>query len=416
MRTEVLNTGSELLLGHVLNTHLAFLAEKLFPLGLTVSRQTTVPDGPDIRAALSETFGRADLVLVTGGLGPTTDDITREITAELLALPLENDPEIERAIAARFLRRGIPMTDRVMRQAQKPVGAQVLPNAFGTAPGLYIPPQPLAAGSTAERSPHFILLPGPPRELHPMVESVVIPLLRSLVPPASDRLLQTWRIVGVPESTVEDRVGEALIALGIEPGYCARLGQVDVRVLGNQAQIDAAEQLLLREFSHAMLPSGARPLEEWLVEILTAHQQTLVTAESCTGGTLAGRITNVPGASSVFLRGYITYANEAKADLGVEVDLIEKHGAVSEEVAGRMALCAKTVGKSTYALATTGIAGPGGATPGKPVGTVFVALAGPGELLRVEKHHFPTDRLSFKQLASQTALDLLRRELMSRHG
>lgn len=414
MRTEVLNTGSELLLGHVLNTHLAFLAESLFPLGLTISRQLTVPDGPDIREALLETFGRADLVIVTGGLGPTTDDLTREITAELLGLPLEHDPDIEAAIAARFQRRGIPMTSRVLRQAQKPVGAQILPNAFGTAPGLYIPPQPLPPGSKAERSPHFLLLPGPPRELHPMVETSVLPLLRSLAPPPSGQLMQTWRIVGVPESTVEDRVGEALIALGIDPGYCARLGEVDVRVLGNKAQISAAEALLLKEFSYAMLPSGARPLEEWLVEELTARQLTLGTAESCTGGALAHRITNVPGASAVFLRGYITYANEAKEDLGVPGELIQQHGAVSEEVAGQMARCAQASGKTTYALSTTGIAGPGGATETKPLGTVFVALAGPEGSLRVEKHQFRTDRVSFKQLVSQTALDLLRRELMGR--
>ena len=414
MILEVLNTGSELLLGHVLNTHLAFLAHSVFPLGLTVNRQVTVPDGPAIRDTLEDTFGRADIVIVTGGLGPTTDDLTREITAELLGLPLEHDPEIEAAIAARFLRRGIAMTQRVLRQAQKPVGAYVIKNEFGTAPGLYIPPQPIPGNRRTDFSPHFFLLPGPPRELHPMVEASVVPLLREILPETKAAHMETWRIVGVPESTVEDRVGEALIALGIDPGYCARLGEVDVRVIGTQEQIAAAEALLLREFEDAMLPSGARPLEEWLVEELTAKQLTLATVESCTGGSLANRITNVPGASAAFLRGYITYANEAKIDLGVNPDLLLEHGAVSEDVAGQMAVCARKQANSTYALSTTGIAGPSGATETKPLGTVFVALAGPEGELWVEKHRFQTDRQSFKQLASQTALDLLRRRLMGR--
>ncbi|MEI6712542.1 MAG: CinA family nicotinamide mononucleotide deamidase-related protein [Verrucomicrobiota bacterium] len=411
MRLEVLNTGSELLLGHVVNTHLGFLAHSIFPLGLIIHRQVTVPDGPAIRDALQETFTRADIVIVTGGLGPTTDDLTRELTAELLGLPLEHDPAIESAIAARFKRRDIPMTDRVMRQAQKPVGSRILPNAFGTAPGLYIPPQPLP-GTEAGNSPHLFLLPGPPKELHPMVEHTLVPLLRELLPASQRALMETWRIVGVPESTVEDRVGEALIALGIDPGYCARLGEVDVRVVGTAEQIEAAAGILQKEFGDSMLPSGARPLEEWLVEELTNRHLTLASAESCTGGALANRITNVPGASAVFLEGRITYANEAKVELGVPAQLIEQHGAVSEPVAGQMAICARNRANSTYALSTTGIAGPGGATEEKPLGTVFVALAGPNGLLRVEKHRFHTDRLSFKHLTSQTALDLLRKELM----
>lgn len=412
MRLEVLNTGSELLLGHVLNTHLVFLAQSLFPLGISVTRQTTVPDGHAIRDALQETFGRADAVIVTGGLGPTTDDVTRELTAELLGLPMEHDPETEIAIVERFRRRSIPMTSRVLRQAMKPKGAVILPNPFGTAPGLYLSPQFLAADAPAEKSPHLFLLPGPPRELQPMVESSVLPLLRGLVPEQSGRLQQTWRIVGVPESTVEDRVGEALIALGIDPGYCARLGEVDVRVVGSAEQIAGAEAILLEHFRASMLPSGARPLEEWLLETLHSRGQTLATAESCTGGALANRITHVPGASAVFLRGWIPYANAAKLDLGVSAEHLARHGAVSEEVAGDLARCARAAAGSSYALATTGIAGPGGATEQKPLGTVFVALAGPEDLLRVEKHRFQTDRQSFKQLVTQTALDLLRRNLV----
>ncbi|MEY5026804.1 MAG: hypothetical protein RLZZ244_2332 [Verrucomicrobiota bacterium] len=408
MRLEVLNTGSELLLGQVQNTHLAFLATSLFPLGLAISRQTTVPDGPAIRDALQETFGRADIVLVTGGLGPTTDDITRETTAALLGLELVHDPEVEAAILARFHARGIPVTPRVLRQAMKPTGAEVLKNPFGTAPGLYLPPQSLAGVST----PHLFLLPGPPRELQPMVETAVIQKLRSLLPPRPDQHLRTWRVLGIPESTVEATIGEALIARGIEPGYCARLGEVDIRVVGSTEQIEAAEALIQECFSDAMLPSGARPLEEWLVEEMSRRQYTLATAESCTGGFIAHRITNVPGASAVLLSGWVTYSNASKIELGVPAELIEQQGAVSEAVAAHLAGCARKASGATHALAATGIAGPGGAVPHKPQGTVFIALSAP-EGVRVEKHQFRTDRLSFKQLASQTALDMLRRSLMN---
>lgn len=409
MHAEILNTGSELLLGQVLNTHLSFLAQSLFPVGVLVSRQTTVPDGPDIRTALLESFQRSQIVIVTGGLGPTTDDVTREITADLLGMKMLHDPAVEAAIADRFKKRGIPMTSRVLRQAQKPEGAQILPNPFGTAPGLYLPPHPLP--DSPLKSPHLFLLPGPPRELQPMVETSVLPILKSVLPSEAGVLMRTWRIVGVPESIVEDKVGEALIALGIDPGYCARLGEVDVRVLGTEQQISSAGALLEREFHNELLPSDSRTIEEWLLDQCTQKAWTIATAESCTGGSIANRITNVPGSSAVFLTGEVTYANEAKERLGVPNDLIVRHGAVSEEVAGAMAAAVRTKAGSTFGLATTGIAGPGGATDTKPLGTVFIACAGPDGKIVVEKQQFQTDRLSFKNLATQAALNLLRKEM-----
>ena len=412
MRVELLNTGSELLLGQVLNTHLATLAEQLWPLGLTIQRQVTVPDGDAIRLALLETFGRADIVIITGGLGPTTDDLTRDITAELLGLELHADPAIEKSIVERLEKRGIRLTERVLRQAQRPKEAEILTNRYGTAPGLYLPPLPLQNG---ELSPHLFLLPGPPRELKPMMEEEVLPRLRKLQPDSPRNQMQTWRVVGIPESHVEDAVGEALLKLGIEPGYCARPNEVDVRIIGTEAQLAAAQSLLETAFGPAMLPRDTRSLEHWLVETLQQRGLTLATAESCTGGSLAGKITDVPGSSSVFGYGFVTYANAAKVALGVPAELLEAHGAVSEPVARALALCAQQVAGADYALATTGIAGPTGGSEEKPVGTVFIALALPDKTVLVEKFRYQSDRQIFKQLTTQSAFNLLRKQLLISH-
>lgn len=409
-RVELINTGSELLLGQVLNTHLQFLADALWPLGLSISRQLTVPDGPVIREALLESFQRAEIVFVTGGLGPTTDDLTRDIVAELLELPLKEDPEIALAIRERLDKRGIRVTDRIFRQAQRPAEAVVLANRFGTAPGLYFPPMPLGK-EEGKLSPHLFLLPGPPRELKPMVETEVLPRLRALLPTTQDRVMRLWRIVGVPESHVEEAVGEALLALGIEPGYCARPGEVDVRIIGTPEQINAAGNLIEATLGHAILPEPMRTLEHYLVAELTRRNLRVTTVESCTGGALANRLTNVPGSSAVFGYGYVTYANEAKEELGVPAALIQQYGAVSAEVAESLARHARRHSGADYALATTGIAGPSGGSEQKPTGTVYIALAGPEPVVTVEHHVLQTDRLVFKNLVTQAALNLLRRTL-----
>ncbi len=414
LRVELLNTGSELLLGQVLNTHLQFLADALWPLGLGIGRQTTVPDGPVIKDALLESFARADIVFVTGGLGPTTDDLTRDIVAELLSLNMQEDPAIAALIRERLEKRGIRITDRIFRQAQRPEEAEVLSNRFGTAPGLYFPPMPLVGRGDA-LSPHLFLLPGPPRELKPMVETEVLPRLRALLPPAPNRLMRLWRVVGVPESHVEEAVGEALLALGIEPGYCARPGEVDVRVIGTPEQIEAAGALLQKALGHAILPEEIRSLEHLIVAELASRKLRLATVESCTGGALANRVTHVPGSSAVFGYGYVTYANEAKQELGVPPTVLEQHGAVSAQVAESLALNAKRRAQSDYALATTGIAGPSGGSEQKPTGTVYIALAEPGGTVVIEHHVLQTDRLSFKNLVTQAALNMLRRALEKAH-
>ncbi len=407
MKLEIINTGSELLLGNTLNTHLSFLGQELFPLGYRVARQVTVPDGDDIRTALTEALGRAQIILVTGGLGPTTDDITREITAELLGLPLVEDAEVWQAILDRFARRGFTVTPRNRRQAQVPRGATVLANPNGTAPGLYLRKE---AGGEMR---HIFLLPGPPRELRPMFEKSVAPILKEIAPEGERVESRRWLVIGVGESKVESMVGEELLAIpGLELGYCARPGCVEVRCIGNREALEAAERIIRAHLPAELAGEGMESLEEILVHKLAAAGKTIAVAESCTGGNLAHRITNVPGASEVFIAGYVTYANEAKISaLGVAADSIAAHGAVSEPVARAMAEGALRAAGTDFALSTTGIAGPGGGTAEKPVGTVFTALAIRGGETRVAAGFFPTDRKTFKDLAAQAAMDMLRTAL-----
>jgi nicotinamide-nucleotide amidase len=406
MNVVVINTGTELLLGSVLNTHLNFIARQLFPFGLRVAKQLTVPDGAAIRETLAENIEHADVIFVTGGLGPTTDDITREVTAELLGLSLRRDPEVAAAITSRLRTRGFPMTDRILRQADVPEGATVLPNANGTAPGLY-----LAATTIA---PHIFLLPGPPRELEPMFRESVVPILRSITSSGATLDCRTFRITGVGESIVEAAVGEKILALtDIELGYCARSGEVDVRLLGSVLVLDEAEALIRNAFPKAIYTTADEQLEEVVIRLLTEKKQTVATAESCTGGYLGHRLTNVPGASTVYLGGFVTYANELKiGELGVSENLIAEQGAVSRAVAGAMAEGALRKTNATHALATTGIAGPSGGSSEKPLGTVFVGLASTGTDTEIQRFRFVTDRKSFKRLTSQTALEMLRQRLI----
>ena len=404
MHVEVINTGTELLLGHVLNTHLRFLAEALFPLGLRIGRQVTVPDGLVIREALVEAAARAEILLVTGGLGPTTDDITRDVVADWLGLRLVHDEEIMRAITERFARRGLALSARIGLQALRPPEATVLPNEHGTAPGLYLPP--------TARSPHLFLLPGPPRELHPMFTASVLPILQKVLPPRPELAMRNYRTAGLGESAVEELVGAPLLALGLEVGYCARPGEVDLRLIGSAEALARAEKIVAAQLGAQLVSRDQSSLEKVIVDRLSARGETLATAESCTGGLLAHRVTNVPGASAVFLEGFVTYANEAKTRaLGGDAALLRAHGAVSREVAAAMAEGARTAAGVDHALATTGIAGPGGGSDAKPVGTVFIALATKLGPTTVEQHRFPTDRETFKDLTAQTALDLLRRRL-----
>ena len=410
MRVVILNTGTELLLGNVVNAHLDFIAREIFALGLRVEEQRTVPDGEGIRHALTQLFLHCEILFVTGGLGPTTDDITREIVAALLGLELQRDPNLLASLKRRLKMRGIKWTPNIGRQADVPAGAQVIPNDFGSAPGLYLKAN--INGQIA--SPHIFVLPGPPRELQPMFRNSVMPILRVIVPRTGSLGCQIYRITGKGESLVEEAISDQLLAIpGLELGYCARPGDVDVRVVGEKSVLDEADAVITSALDGFIYSRSGEDLEEVVVNLLARGKETISVAESCTGGLLANRITNVPGASDVFVAGYVTYSNDAKTDiLNVDGNVIEENGAVSEVVAHAMADGARKRADSTYALATTGIAGPGGGSAEKPTGTVYIALAAANSKTVVKKLFFPTDRETFKQMTTQAALDLLRRTLI----
>jgi nicotinamide-nucleotide amidase len=410
MRAMLINTGTELLLGDVQDAHLVFIAREILPLGVRIEERRTVPDSDVIRRTLIELFPHCELLFVTGGLGPTTDDITREMVAESLGLELYQDAELLAWLQKRLQVRGIKWTSGIARQADVLAGARVLPNENGSASGFYLK----ANMNPRVPSPHVFVLPGPPRELQPMFRKFAMPILKSIieVPLAVER--QSYSIAGLGESLVENAIGEKVLSIpGIELGYCARPGEVEVRIIGDPKAIGAADAIIRRELGARIFSDNDETLETVVVRLLKQRKETLATAESCTGGLIANKITNVSGASEVFLAGYVTYANSAKSDvLNVDSKLIDKHGAVSEAVARAMAEGARRRAASTHGLATTGIAGPTGGSDEKPIGTVYIALASENSGTIVKKFRFPTDRETFKQLAAQAALDLLRRRLL----
>jgi nicotinamide-nucleotide amidase len=421
MIVELINTGSELMLGRTLNTHQQWLCRRLADLGHIVTRQVAVADtGSEIEQAVREALGRADLVITTGGLGPTSDDITRERTARLLGRPLHEDAALAEHIRSYFTRRNRAMPETARSQALVPEGAIVLPNQNGTAPGLamHVSPNPFRdAGAPS----WLIMLPGPPRELRPMFADAVAPLISRELPSDTVFVCRTLRTTGLAESLVEQRIAGPLRALvegGLDLGYCARVGQVDVRLAarGTDAPrlVTEAEKIVRGELEQWIFGEDDEELESVIVRLLTERKQTLAVAESCTGGCVANRITNVPGASAVFLAGVVSYANEAKQKyLGVRAETLGRYGAVSAEVAREMAEGVRQSSGADFALSVTGIAGPSGGTPEKPVGTVFIGLARP-EGTTVEKQFNPYDREAFKQLTAQQALARLRLLLVTR--
>jgi len=406
MRVEIINTGTELLLGHVTNTHLGYLGQSLFGLGLRVERQVTVPDGAAITEAFKEALTRAELIIVTGGLGPTSDDITREAAAEAFDLKLIYHQEILDGIAAKFAARKFVMNDLQRSQAMVPEGGFVLENANGTAPGLIIEKGKAIA----------MLLPGPPNELKPMWETEALPWLRQRLAATMGTVHEvSLRILGLGETRVQILLEDEVKALGpIEIGYCARPGEVDLRLIGSDEKlVQQAAALARAKVGADIYAEGNETMEQVVVRLARAADKTIATAESCTGGLVATRITNVSGSSEIFRYGWVTYANEAKtAELGVPEALLAEHGAVSAEVAQAMAEGALQRSSADVAVSVTGIAGPTGGTPEKPVGLVYFGLATRnGKTQTVQKNLSPK-RDTFRMMASQIAFDLVRRALI----
>ena len=419
MEIELITIGTELLLGQVLDTHKQWLGQRLAERGRPLTRQLTVPDnGPAICGAVQAALGRARLIITTGGLGPTDDDLTRRLLADLLGRPLGQDASVAAHIEDYFRNRNRPMPESVLMQAQVPEGAVVFPNRHGTAPGLAIEVAPNRFGDAAETA-WLILLPGPPRELRPMFDEQVLPFVEEQWPLRQAFHCRILRSLGIGESTVEETLREPLRSLknrGLELGYCARISQVDIRLSGSGpdmptviAEAEAAVHATIGKYIYG---TGEETIAQAVVARLNAAGETVAVAESCTGGLLGHHITNVPGASAVFTGGVLSYSNELKQKLlGVKASTLEQHGAVSKPLALEMAEGALEASGADHTLSVTGIAGPEGGTPDKPVGTVWLGLASRGRRpLALRKFH-PFDREAFKHATVYQALDLLRRRL-----
>ncbi len=405
MRVDVVNTGTELVLGRTLNTHLSYLGEKLFFAGLRIQRQVCIPDGDVIREVMLERFAQTDIMIVTGGLGPTSDDITRELTAEMLGLELEFNEAVAENIKGYYALRDRPFGEGGRRQSMVPVGATVLKNDFGTAPGLYLP--------QTEKNPHLLLLPGPPRELYPMFENYVLPILSAL-PGAVPRESREWKFCGTGESELAEQLEPRLEKIpNLEIGYCAHVMDVHLRCLGDAAALDAADAVVHEVYPYHLVSDDRASMEAIVIRLLSEQGQWLTTAESCTGGFVAHRLTNVSGSSGVLAEAHVTYANAVKERLlGVDAAVLASEGAVSEPVARAMAEGALKLANADHAIAITGVAGPTGGSDDKPVGTVYLALASKGTETYVERCFYPTDRETFKWRTSQRGLDLVRRRLL----
>ena len=417
MNIEIVNTGSELMLGRVLNTHQQWLCRRLAALGHVVTRQVAIADdGRKIQGAVAEALARADLVITTGGLGPTSDDLTRELIAELLGKKLIENTNVRAHIENFFAKRNRARPAKTSVENFVPEGALVFLNQNGTAPGLAMKLEPNLFRAD-KKSSWLVMLPGPPRELRPMFDDAVAPLLKRAFA-AEIFICRTLRTTGIGESRVQELVESDLqpfVKRGLEIGYCARPGAVDVRLTasGTAAEklVRAGEAVVQKILGENIFGFDDDEIENVVVKLLAQNKKTLALAESCTGGLMANRITDVPGASEVFIGGVVSYANSAKEKfLGVRAESLAAHGAVSEVVAREMAAGAREKFGSDFALAVTGIAGPGGGAADKPVGTVFIALAS-AHGVEVKKFLNVWERATFRPVTATQALEWLRQTL-----
>jgi len=406
MRIHIICIGNELLTGYTLNTNLAFVGQRLFEAGYAVSREVCVPDERDaIASTVRQESAVADLVITIGGLGPTSDDVTRPTVAETLGMPLELRKDVLDHIQAYLNRRHVKVPSEALRvQAMAPRGAAVLLNHNGTAPGLW-----------CERGGRVVvMLPGPPRELHPMFLQQVLPRILDRWPPQVR--CRTVHVCGVPESVTAETVEPLLERFpGVAPAYCARPSEVVVRLTASadvEDVLDRATAAVRAALGKAVLPEDAGSLAEAVGVELSARGWTLATAESCTGGGVGAAITDVPGASRYYVGGVVAYSNALKqALLGVRGQTLEEHGAVSAGTAREMAEGVAARCEADTAVAVTGVAGPTGGTPEKPVGLVYIATYVRGDT-RVYERRFPGDRNTVRMRTVTVALDLLRRHIV----
>jgi nicotinamide-nucleotide amidase len=414
VNAEIIAVGSELLTPHRQDTNSLYLTEKLNDLGVEVRFKCIVGDDREgLTAAAKLAMRRSDIIIFTGGLGPTEDDLTREAVADALGLKLQRDPQFVAMLEQRFAKRGMKMSANNAKQADILSSAALLPNPVGTAPGQWI------GGKYDGQERLLMLLPGPPNEMKAVFETECIPRLRGRVP-VQHIATRTLKIAMLPESQVDARVAPIYKTYAdVETTILAGAGEIQLHLRcrkDSQAKAEArVEELAAKiedELDDAIFSRKGETIEQIVSYLLQMRGMTLAVAESCTGGLLAERITSLSGSSRYFLGGAVVYSNELKTQFAdVPKALIEQHGAVSREVAAAMAEGIRKRCLASYGVGITGVAGPTGGTEQKPVGLVYIALAGE-EGTQVVERNFPGDRRRIRQFATQQALEMVRRALV----
>ncbi len=406
MTVEIIAVGTEILLGNIVNTNAAYLAEKCAMLGLSCYHQDVVGDNEErLSETLKLALSRSDIVLLSGGLGPTQDDLTKEVAAKVCGKELYLHEPSKEAIRQFFAERKLEITENNWKQAMVPEGCIVVENPGGTAPGIIM----------AENGKHVVLMPGPPGELIPMFERSIMPYLSGLTNGVI--YSQTVKICGVGESKAESMI-EDLVDAQNNPTIAtyAKTGEVHLRVTSTAPDEKEAKKLVkpvVKELkgrfgNHVYTTDNDVTLEKAVVDLLMANKLTACTVESCTGGMLSARLINVPGVSEVFKSGYVTYSNKSKRRLlGIKKNLLLKHGAVSEQIAREMAKTAAALARTDVSVSTTGIAGPDGGTPEKPVGLVYIGCNVCGRIT-VKECHFHGSREKIRESTVAAALSLMR--------
>ena len=414
MTAEIICVGTEILLGNIVNTNAAYLAEKCAYLGLSNYYQVVVGDNEQrLLETINTAKSRADVIFLIGGLGSTEDDLTKETAAKAFNVELVMDEEAKNNIVTILTNRGIDITNNNFKQALVPKGSIVLYNKNGTAPGIIM----------EEAGKVVIMLPGPPNEFVPMVDDQVVPYF--LKKGTNDVIYsRVVKLVGVGESKVAEEISDLIAMTNPTVATYAKTGEVHIRVTASAANDDEAKALVkpVVKKLKAMYPDNVystnadETLERAVVELLSKNGLSITAAESCTGGLVCGKIVNVAGASEVFRGGYITYSNKQKRNvIGVKKSTLEKYGAVSEQVAAEMAKGVLEVSKADVAISTTGIAGPGGGTPEKPVGLVYIGCAVKNKVY-VEKFNFSGSRNKVRESTVVAALSMVRKYVSSEYN
>jgi nicotinamide-nucleotide amidase len=410
MHAHIITIGDELLIGQVVNTNQAYIAEQLNLIGIPADGMTTIGDDEEgIINALRATWQPACISIVTGGLGPTHDDVTKKAAARFFSCGLVSNPGVRANIVRLYAGRNLPWSTSAEEQTMVPEKAEVIPNPVGSAPCLYF----------HEHDRHLFILPGVPFEMREIIDRSIIPLLRPLVHGSVIRH-RTLRTTGIAESMLAQRLGDitawignaSLAFLPAPTGVRLRITAREETEAKADGTIEQAETIIRERAGRFIYGIDNEELEEVLGRLLISRGIHIAVAESCTGGLIANRITNVSGSSAYFERGIVTYSNKSKVEmLKVPEVLLNEHGAVSQEVAEAMAIGIRRVAGTDIGLSTTGIAGPTGGTGQKPVGLLWIGYADVTESLAV-KFQFGDERLRFKERASQAALELVRRKLL----